>query len=456
MKVQHVAIYPSKLALDAGRFALTPELLAASGARYSRNNEGIESIVSKIDFSNTDKSVDGIFKMVDYGHASIADMAPVAMFMDDISIYLAYYLWANAPTAGGQESSTRYLKYSNSACLTKKDIEYEGDIDLDKFYKDAFEHYEKALGIWEEIAIKFPNLLNIPLAIQVDKSELGQKKLSRMQRNFAFDRARVYLPIAGKTNVMMINSARSWVELISLLLSSSHSEFNLLGEKLKTELALVTPRLTKHAVQKTETTNVLNDEFLALQQYIDTPGENDTAHDGAFLRLYNAPSAGLDSASTHRTNRYSYFGDAPKLTSVIFGWDKIAMAEVRDLNRHRTGSKKLIAIPNGFYDASDQAPNNLLLEKLTELGKFGVMAKDQALKLLKEGSTSYMYFTLLGHTYHFEHLTTLDKYIYEAELRTGVGAHYRYAGHLRHTLEILYKIRPELKGVIFEGRGEPE
>src|SRR5271169_1547550 len=112
MKVTQVAIRPSEASAQAGRPALTPELLAATGARYSRNNEGLESILSKIDPNNLDKSVDSIFKMVDYGHQSIADMVPVALFMDNISIWLAYYIWTLCPTAGGQESSTRYIKLS--------------------------------------------------------------------------------------------------------------------------------------------------------------------------------------------------------------------------------------------------------------------------------------------------------------------------------------------------------
>ena len=110
MRVQTVGILPTEAAKQKGRVALTPELLASTGARYSRNNEGLESIVQKIDWSNTDKAVDGIFRMVDYGHASIADMAPVAMFIDDVSLYAAFYLWSQCPTASGQESSTRYIK----------------------------------------------------------------------------------------------------------------------------------------------------------------------------------------------------------------------------------------------------------------------------------------------------------------------------------------------------------
>ena len=111
MKVTQVAIRPTEASNTAGRPALTPELLAASGARYSRNNEGLEAILSKIDPDNLDKSVDSIFRMIDYGHQSIADMAPVAIFIDGVSILLAYLVWSWCPTAGGQESSTRYIRF---------------------------------------------------------------------------------------------------------------------------------------------------------------------------------------------------------------------------------------------------------------------------------------------------------------------------------------------------------
>jgi len=92
IRVTQVALRPTEASEAAGRPSLTPEALAASGARYSRNNEGLEAILNRIDPKNLDKSVDSIFKMIDYGHESIADMAPVAMFIDGVSVWLAYYL----------------------------------------------------------------------------------------------------------------------------------------------------------------------------------------------------------------------------------------------------------------------------------------------------------------------------------------------------------------------------
>jgi hypothetical protein len=42
------------------------------------------------------------------------------------------------------------------------------------------------------------------------------------------------------------------------------------------------------------------------------------------------------------------------------------------------------------------------------------------------------------------------------ELRTGVGAHYKYAEHCKEMLLEWYEKFPETKGIIFEGSAEPE
>jgi len=62
MKVQYVSIAPTERAEELGCLSLTPELLAATGARYSRNNEGLEAIASKIDIKKKNKSGDRHFQ----------------------------------------------------------------------------------------------------------------------------------------------------------------------------------------------------------------------------------------------------------------------------------------------------------------------------------------------------------------------------------------------------------
>ena len=127
MKVTQVSLLPTAAARAAGRPALTPELLAATGARYSRSNDGLAAILAKVDPADPDRAVDSIFRMVDYGHQSIADMVPVALFMDGISLWLAYHVWSLCPTAGGQESSTRYLSLDAAGLVPADQLGITGE-----------------------------------------------------------------------------------------------------------------------------------------------------------------------------------------------------------------------------------------------------------------------------------------------------------------------------------------
>lgn len=475
MKVTHAPTIPSEAAKAANRPCFTPELLAASGARYSRNNSGIEEIYSNIDFDNLDKSVDSIFKMVDYGHQSIADMAPVAMFMDDVSIYLAYHLWSMCAVVGGQESSTRYIKIDIEGVVNPDTLGIPEN--LQPAWKqnvlDGFAKYQQAVDFWDGLGKADPKIMRISEKILEDTSEKGQKVIDRMRRNYVFDRARYFLPMGAATNVMMVMPAREWVKLINDLLSSSLPEFNTLGNLIREELTLVTPRLVKHAVATDSTKSVLDDEFEWLRANIDgvlnrcvnetepcsiAPVANleinypSNPRSHFFLKFPEDIVAGLK----HRTNRYSRFGSALRRIMVRFGWDAVAMAEIRDLNRHRTGEKYCPLIPLGFYAALDQIPKHIDDSAMVELAEWGLARTKDARENLRNGVRTYMYDTLLGSQFPFEHLTTANHFIYEAELRTGTGAHYRYAKHLRDVLHIWYKHHPETKSLIFEGSAEPE
>ena len=232
MKVQYVSIIPTEKAQELGCYSLTPELLAATGARYSRNNEGLDSIVSKIDWNNLNKSVDGIFRMLDYGHQSIADMTPIALFVDGISQFAAYYLWTLSPTAGGQECSTRYIKMDESGLVDPDTLGIPEEL-KDKFNnynKKAFENYHAALETWTEISNLNPELTKIPKSLLESTADKDIKAVARMKRNYAFDRARVYIPLAASTGVMMVQSARAWAGIAANLQSHNLKELNLIRE----------------------------------------------------------------------------------------------------------------------------------------------------------------------------------------------------------------------------------
>jgi thymidylate synthase ThyX len=476
MKVTQVAIRPTESSLAAGRPALTPELLAASGARYSRNNEGLVSILDKIDPEHPDRSVDSIFRMIDYGHQSIADMAPVAMFIDGVSIWLAYFIWSVCPTAGGQESSTRYIKLSLDGLIPPERLGIPAAL-CDRWrqlMEDSFRAYQEALALWEEIGAADPAVARIPTALLEDPSDVAARKVARMRRNYGFDRARYFLPVAAATNVMLLMSARGWVQLCQSLLSHPLPEAHEAGAAIRDELGLAAPRLLKHAEAKDSIRAGLASEFRRWQELARqrTPAE---LADAALLRE-KPPAASLEvilppgttesnlaEALRFHDNRYAWIGTALGRTMVRFGWEAVAMAEIRDLNRHRTGTKYCPLVPTGFYYASDQLPDGTpqhddLRVRLQRISEVGRKASHWAHTLLAadKPDPSYIYWTLLGTQFPFEHVTTADKFIYEAELRTGVGAHFRYAQHLRDALALWFDRFPESRGLVLEGSAEPE
>lgn len=467
MKVTHVALCPTEAAREAGRPALTPELLAASGARYSRNNEGLEAILARIDPRNLDKSVDGIFRMIDYGHQSIADMVPVSLFLDGISLWLAYYVWTICPTAGGQESSTRYIHISDAGLVGAETL------GIPETYRTgwearmarAFATYEQSLAFWLEHIATYPEAARIPASLRADSSDKSKKAVTRMERNYAFDRARYFLPVAAHTNVMLIQSARAWVTLVQHLLSHPLPEARSLGGLIRDELALTAPRMLRHATEKPYFVAGLQREWEDLQAMARKAEEVFLApqasrfdhsvnpHLEIFAPADATPTAFVDDLAFHE-NRYAHFGPTLRRTGIRFRWEAVAFAEIRDLNRHRTGSKHCPLLPVGFYHATDQlqAPN----ATYTALGEAGREASSAAREYLREGDPTYIYHTLLGTQFPFEHTTTADKFLYEAELRTGTGAHYRYADHLRDALSLWYEQYPETRGLVLEGSAEPE
>ena len=84
------------------------------------------------------------------------------------------------------------------------------------------------------------------------------------------------------------------------------------------------------------------------------------------------------------------------------------------------------------------------------------MLSFQTWQVLKRNEPTGIYFALLGTQFPFEHTTTADKFLYEAELRTGTGSHFRYAKHLHDVLALWYERYPATRGLILEGSAEPE
>jgi hypothetical protein len=327
--------------------------------------------------------------------------------------------------------------------------------------QSSFHAYERALEHWSEAGARFPQKTRIPRSLLEDPSK--EKAVVRMRRNYAFDRARVFLPASAPTNMMLVMSARAWASLCANLSSMPLPEANALAEAIRGELPLAAPHLLKHAHAKEGLIEGWKDEFARWQvlaarpcKYLQAGTSEWDAPPTASLQVLESPD--LDAARDLRfhDNRYGWVGAGLRRTMVRFAWDAVAFAEVRDLNRHRTGTKWWPPVPVGFYDARDQWPQEMEDAICDDARDVGAALSRRARELLSQGEWSGLYFLPLGAQFSFEHSTTADKFLYEAELRTGVGAHYRYAQHLHDALALWFEKFPETRGLVLEGMAEPE
>ena len=448
MKITGLALVPPPTAADLPK--VTPELLASVLARYSRSNEGIANILAKVDLANPDASIDRILKFVDYGHASIGGLTGgLAVALDDVSMWLAYKIFELSTMADGQESSTRYITMNASNLPSADELGIPADL-ADRWravMAKAFAAYHAEYARLDALATADPGLVRLP-------PDAKPAVVTRLRKNYALDRARYFIPLATRTNLGLVQSSRMWATTVKHLDSLPHPEARAAAKLIRDELLKQSPRLMRHSVAEKSFTAQAEQELAASLALGRARLSSTQLADEVWVHVdrstppFLAETQPVAESLRHRANRYGHQGTATRRMRVSFAWNNMALAELRDLNRHRTGHRHTPLIQAGFYlppEISHSAHAALLAEQLALTGE-----------LLARGSPAYVYSLLLGAQTPFEHSTHADKFIYEAELRTGMGAHFRYAEHLSAVLREFMKQVPEARDWVVEGTAEPE
>lgn len=448
MKITGLALVPPPTAADQPK--VTPELLASVLARYSRSNDGLANILAKVDLANPDASIDRILKFVDYGHASIGGLTGgIAVALDGVSMWLAYKIFEIAQMADGQESSTRYITMDAANLPLPNELGIPEDLAPAwvETMAAAFSVYQREYARLDAVGQAEPQRVRLP-------SGATPAVVTRIRKNFALDRARYFIPLATRTNLAVVQTARMWAQTVKQLDSLPQVEAQLAARLIRAELVKQAPRLMRHSVaeasyQKQATLELATSLRLGLER-LSTEGLKDETwvHVDAATPPWLKESQTASEALRYRANRYGQCGVAMRRMRVTFAWNNLAIAELRDLNRHRTGHRYTPLIQAGFYlpPEIERTPHRALLEMQASLTR----------TLLERGSPAYVYSLLLGAQTPFEHSTQADKFVYEAELRTGMGAHFRYAEHLSAALHRFLEQIPEAKDWVVEGTAEPE
>lgn len=448
MRITGLALVPPPSAADLPK--VTPELLASVLARYSRSNEGLASILSKVDLANPDASIDRILKFVDYGHASIGGLTGgLAIALDGVSMWLAYKIFELATMADGQESSTRYIAMDAANLPLPADLGVPADL-ADRWLQvmgGAFAAYHAEYARLDAAAAANPALVRLP-------ADAKPAVVARLRKNYALDRARYFVPLATRTNLGLVQSSRMWSVTVKHLESLPNPEARTAAGLIREELVKQSPRLMRHSSAEKSYAVQAEQELatslrLGLERLSAAPLADEVwVHVDRATPPWLPETQRVTESLRHRANRYGHQGTATRRMRVSFSWNNLALAELRDLNRHRTGHRYTPLIQAGFYLPPEikHGPHASLLAAQLELTR----------ELMQRGSPAYVYSLLLGAQTPFEHTTQADKFIYEAELRTGMGAHFRYAEHLSAALRGFFAQVPEARDWVVEGTAEPE
>ena len=437
---------------------LTPEKLAACLARYSRSNKGIQTLLEEA----KDKNPEEIFKFLDYGHASIGGLTGgIAIALDGITMLLALKIFEFAQMADGQESSTRYISLSPQEMPDPEKLGVP--VHLQPHWKktclQGMNLYQYCLEKLQKKIEENPAQANLP-----EKALQNPKILKRMLKNYALDRARNLLPATLKTNMALVMSARSWAETIKLTDSLPLKEAHHTAAAIRTQLQKAAPNLIKHSFPD-DASSFFTQELLSPWQTDKNFQKRKISQkipcQCAVKLLWSTPTfleipTGINEAFTGKTNRYSQISHLIKRQTIQVEWKGIALAEVRDLTRHRTGFRTCDLNPKGF-EIPPETENMLETHKRKEYQNF-LENQELLIHQLAETQTPGLH-TLglfLGSQVTFEHTQQLDKFLYEAELRTGLGAHFKYAELLKTATHRLLEQKPELQRHIHLGEAEPE
>ncbi len=452
MKIQALSLVPPPEAAQNPQ--LTPELLASVFARYSRSNDGLDLILSKVDLTNPTESIGRILKFIDYGHASIGGMvAGLAIAFDGISMFAAYKIFELAQMADGQEGSTRYIPMNESGLPDWSGFGFstEQASRLQEWSLMGISLYERTKAALDKRAEENPSIVRIP-------AKLANKPaaVKRLRVNYGLDRTRYFLPFAMKTNMALVMSARMWTEVITGLLSANTPELTSVADQIKHVLTPYAPHTLSHGRVKagwTQARDADNPCFISRSSRIN------------YSALHEAPcavsvftdftDAEIAAAISSRENRYDRCGIAARDTTVRITWNGMSIAELRDLNRHRTGSRFAPLFHVGLY---------LPTETKQVLAADTSLQRDfcawEALRLEADAVAKDLipYTLCLGSIVPaFRHTTQLDKVVYTTELRTGAGAHFRYADHYGAVVDGLRAAGyPLTAAAIQVGDAEPE
>lgn len=210
-------------------------VVAWAGSRTSRSDDPFTQIFAEIQEAYTTGQYDAAGKLAKvftgYGHASVADMAPVFLYINKIPINLAFWVFNHMSVGAGQELSTRFVELEDLGVDTPDFLLPLETIDptAAQVIRDR---WETLLTRSKENYHKWYGLVSGVYGQKFAPAE-GEKPLKDSTLNArSLDIARMWIPAGASTSMALLMSARSWVDMVSQLRGSKDKRIHELGEQI--------------------------------------------------------------------------------------------------------------------------------------------------------------------------------------------------------------------------------
>lgn len=207
-----------------------PAIMAFAGARYSRSALSAEELLTEINVSkkSAQEKLANIF--VNYGHASVGDMAMLFAYIENVPRHLLMHFFCASSVGSGQERSSRYQDFSTSTGPN-----WEQLLPAKMSAKKKATLIERANALHKKGIANYSHFLPIITErfTQFYKPEEGNKGHASALQARVFDTVRAFLPLGARTSAAYICSSREWARLIQWLKSDVSAESKCLGEQLE-------------------------------------------------------------------------------------------------------------------------------------------------------------------------------------------------------------------------------
>lgn len=206
-----------------------PAIMAFAGARFSRSALTAEELFEEINVNaaSAQKKLANIF--VNYGHASVGDMANLFAYLENMPRYLMFQFFYSSALGAGQERSSRFQDFSKATppelSLYMRGKKKAVPKRLEKQYYALFH------SLIERYTTYLPPV--IEAYTNFYQPEPGNKMQASALQARSFDTVRYFLPAGTNTSGAYITSAREWTRLIVQFKSSPYKEAQYLGEQLE-------------------------------------------------------------------------------------------------------------------------------------------------------------------------------------------------------------------------------